>query len=715
MPAKHCARGNRALSALLRCVILLFALAMAPGATFYATFAYNISVAEASGASDADTVAVTTTADTVDGATNSFAILNSQPGPDGAISLREAMLAANAIQAGSPLTITFSIAPSDPGYNSASGTWTITLGSALPSLTRGAVLIDGATQAQSPRPPIVLDGYNVNEAAGFSNGITIASAGNTLRQLTLMNFWDNGIVLTGASATDNRVLGCYIGTDAAGSGAQPNGTGIDIRVGASRNMIGGAGVAARNLIAGNNWNSGIIIENPTSAQNIIAGNWIGVDSSGQAALTNTFAGVYIRDGAHDNLIGGAGQGNLISGNDWGINIDGGAANTVAGNIIGLAADGRSPLPNAQSGVLVSDGAHDNLIGGTSAALRNVISSNGTSSSAFGQGIYISGQGSTNNTVQGNFIGVDVSGNRHSGNYRQGILVASDAQSNLIGGTASGAGNVIAYNGFGGIRIDSASNHVAGNRIGVGADGTTPLGNQYNGVRILGDSNVIGPSNLIANNQLSGIMLSGSNTVVITNTIRSNARSGICVNGPNTTISGNTIVGNGNVSGIWPDCNIQGGIVITGTGETRMFSNAVLDNQGAGITVWNGRVNRISTNSISGNSTVGIQLLSGGNGEIAPPLIRNVSISQISGLSCPGCRVEIFTDLTNQGKYIVGGTTAQQDGVFQMPLSTSQLQGTHITATMTDPDGNTSPFALPVDLPHAPPPRNYRTYLTIIMQ
>src|SRR5205085_3145575 len=141
--------------------------------------------------------------------------------------------------------------------------------------------------------------------------------------------------------------------------------------------------------------------NPTSAQNIIAGNWIGVNSSGQAALTNTFAGVYIRDGAHDNLIGGAGQGNLISGNDWGIDIDGGVANTVAGNIIGLAADGRSPLPNAQGGVLVSDGAHDNLIGGTSAALRNVISSNGTASSAFGQGIYISGQGSTNNTVQGN--------------------------------------------------------------------------------------------------------------------------------------------------------------------------------------------------------------------------------------------------------------------------------------------------------------------------
>src|SRR5207248_2742879 len=147
-------------------------------------------------------------------------------------------------------------------------------------------------------------------------------------------------LITGTNAANNQVVGCYIGTNATGSQAKPNGTGVLIRDGAHDNIIGGNDSDARNLVSGNNYDSGIRIHGATTEHNTIAGNWIGVNASGQAALANTFAGVRISGGAHDNVIGGttSGSNNIIAGNDSGISIEGGVANIVAGNAIGLAPD-----------------------------------------------------------------------------------------------------------------------------------------------------------------------------------------------------------------------------------------------------------------------------------------------------------------------------------------------------------------------------------------
>src|SRR4051794_2956954 len=201
-----------------------------------------------------------------------------------------------------------------------------------------------------------------------------------------------------------------------------------------------------------------MIQDSTTHNNTIAGNWVGVKPSGQAALKNAVAGVLITAGAHDNLIGGGNEGNLLSGNAIGISIAGGIATTIAGNTIGLAADGSTQLPNDDGGIWLLSGAQGNLIGGTSTPARNIISSNGVTGSQFGQGIYLAAAPTDaltmNNTIQGNYIGVDSTGNRPAGNYRQGILLGAGAQNNLVGGTIPGAGNVITYNGLGGIRIDS---------------------------------------------------------------------------------------------------------------------------------------------------------------------------------------------------------------------------------------------------------------------
>lgn len=115
--------------------------------------------------------------------------------------------------------------------------------------------------------------------------------------------------------------------------------------------------------------------------------------------------------------------------------------TVAGNYIGLTLDG-SVAANTGVGLFV-DGSFNDTIGGTAAADRNVISGNGAG------GIKLSGQ---NSKVLGNFIGTDPSGQAAAPNQGNGITVLSFF--NAIGGTVSGAGNIIAFNSQYGIVVDT---------------------------------------------------------------------------------------------------------------------------------------------------------------------------------------------------------------------------------------------------------------------
>jgi parallel beta-helix repeat protein len=364
------------------------------------------------------------------------------------------------------------------------------------------------------------------------------------------------------------------------------------------------------------------------------------------------------------------------------------------------------------GIFIVDGARDNLIGGTTPGARNIISDNGSPGSGFGQGIFVSGANTTNNTIQGNYIGVDASGIQHAGNYGHGVLVSSGARANTIGGTAPGAGNVIAYNGLGGIWLDSEANLVARNLIGIGADRTTALPNQQNGIQIQGNNNIIGPDNLISNNQLSGIKLSGINTTVFSNTLQSNARSGICVAGASARIRYNQIYKNGGFADGGSECNIQGGVVITGTAKTEILSNTIQSNIGAGITVRAGAENRILSNSISNNSMVGIQLLEGGNQDIAAPKITRAITTTVIGTSCPRCYVQIFADDDDEGRQLLTATTALTSGTFVAILQPGMLGLPHVTATSTDSSGNTSPFAAPVAVGPKPPASKF-IYLPLI--
>ena len=201
----------------------------------------------------------------------------------------------------------------------------------------------------------------------------------------------------------------------------------------------------------------------TNDSNLIAGNFIGTNASGTAGfpIPNNNVGVYVKSA--NNIIGGAlpADRNVISGNSTasggrGIYLDTATAtgNKVIGNYIGTGASGTTKVPNANTGVAINSSS--NIIGGTTSADRNVISGNDTQISIGGN--------ATNNQVMGNFIGTKADGLSPLGNGQAGIDIENGPTNNTIGGTAAGAGNVIAFNAAGVFIAQSTNNAILGNSI-----------------------------------------------------------------------------------------------------------------------------------------------------------------------------------------------------------------------------------------------------------
>src|SRR5262249_45277729 len=156
-------------------------------------------------------------------------------------------------------------------------------------------------------------------------------------------------------SNNNLVAGNFIGTKADGLSALANGDGVILFNGASNNTIGGTTAAAQNVISGNAF-FGVIISGAGTSNNVFAGNLIGTNAAGHAALGNRI-GIWIQSGATGNTIGGslAGSGNVISGNAGdGVETSGTGTsnNVVAGNLIGTNA----ALANGGNGVAILNGA-----------------------------------------------------------------------------------------------------------------------------------------------------------------------------------------------------------------------------------------------------------------------------------------------------------------------------------------------------------------------
>ena len=179
-------------------------------------------------------------------------------------------------------------------------------------------------------------------------------------------------------ATGNVIQGNYLGTNAAGTAALGSGArGVYLtgNGGATNTLIGGTAAGAGNLISGSG--TGIWIE--VSSANVVQGNLIGTNALGTSAIPNPFFGIRLRTSATGNTIGGttAAARNVISGNGVaGITLENVSPNNIIqGNYIGVDTTGVTALPNTGLGIDVTDGSDNTAIGGIAAGAGNVIAFN----------------------------------------------------------------------------------------------------------------------------------------------------------------------------------------------------------------------------------------------------------------------------------------------------------------------------------------------------
>ncbi len=427
-------------------------------------------------------------------------------------------------------------------------------------------------------------GIDVN----FAPNTTIGTDGDGVDDLTEGNVISGnvqqGVWVLGNTATNAVVAGNIIGLDATGTAVVPNGAGILINTGAMGTRVGtnSDGISdelERNVISGNNAD-GILVTDSTTSAAVIAGNYIGTDRSGLLDRGNKLSAIRIH-AAHHNTVGGttASARNILSGNGdtisvfaYGVHLSGGAfTNTIIGNYIGLDKDGVGALGNQRSGIAIIS-SPSNIIGGTTPASRNIIASNVES------GIFVQETTSTDNQIDGNFIGTDASGTLARPNAVYGIYISSGRNTSI--GTR--AGNLISGNQLGGVIVQRRNtgdvvtgNSIHNNIIGMNAAGTQALPNIGSGISV--QANVSGTligelgRNFIAGNTAAGISLSGTGSTA-------------------TRISGN-----------WIGTNVAGGAAIPNqTGGIRIESGAASNIVGAHTLGTGG-----SGNVISGNTSFGI--------------------------------------------------------------------------------------------------------------
>ena len=501
---------------------------------------------------------------------SSFAVTNTND--IGLGSLRQAILDANA-NAGAD-TIRFNI----PG----AGPHTIQPLSALPTIT-GPLALDGTTQPGYAGTPIIeLDGSLAGPGA---NGLHITAGNTKVRRIVINRFTGSGIVIE--TNGGNLIVGSYIGTDVTGMAALPNaGNGISIAE-APENVIGGPKSGGRNIISGNGGH-GIALFG--TADNVVVGNFIGTSENGTGALGNGANGIDAFLGDR-NFVGGPspGEGNLISANVGdGIRVDMFADLEIQGNLIGTDGVGSAELGNSGAGInVVGAFTHASIggtvgisIGGPCTGACNLISGNG------GFGIssdppFVS--------ILGNHIGADVIGTSPIGNANGGIVIGPGGT--IGGPLAEERNVIVGNGGFGieaTSNIEFLGSHIEGNFVGVDVTGAATLGNLGPGIHTFGGLHTI-KGNVVSGNAV-GIHVAGGGTFpgdsVVGNFIGAdssgvidlgNLADGVLVSGSRHRIGGSG-VGEANIIAF----NRGSGVAVATGTQNSITSNSTFDNVGLGI-------------------------------------------------------------------------------------------------------------------------------------
>jgi uncharacterized repeat protein (TIGR01451 family) len=594
------------------------------------------------------------------------------------------------------------------------GVQTISPGSGLPTI-RDSLEIDGYTQPGASRNTLQTGSdavllIRINGGGLNADGLSVRGDTDvTIEGLVITGFQNNGI---GVSASGVTIIGNFIGIEPDGQTPNGNRSGIFFGEGTFC-RVGGELPAERNIISGN---TNIGVEFNDSSNIRVEGNYIGTNSAGTMAVPNQDNGVYIHFGS-SNTIGGASDeaGNLISGNNQkGILVNDADDTLIQNNLIGTDATGTAPLGNLREGIELKVNSNNTRI------LKNVIAANQD------DGIAVLDSDTTDTTIQGNYIGTDVTGNVALGNFGRGIRI-DEASDITIGGFDEESRNIIAANSFTGIDVfgvGQALTRILGNHIGIGADGSTALGNQGAGIDVFSSDGVTiggtapGAGNVISVNADGGIRLfDSSGTIVQGNLIgtaadgvtpRGNDGDGIAITFDNGAMIGGTVPGAGNVIAF---SEFDGISVVSGDTENSILGNSIHSNGGLGIDLeGNDDAFGVSPNDPGDQDT-------GGNDLQNFPAITSVTPG-LGGVVIAGTLnstpntfflIQFFASPDadpsghGEGKDFLGQVNVKTDGSGDVGFSTQPLpvpQGSEfISATATElivesihPFGSTSEFS-----------------------
>ncbi len=584
---------------------------------------------------------------------------------------------------------------------------------------------------------IELSGSNNNQIAQNYIGTNAAGTGDRGNA-------QNGILITGNSTSN------LIGGEATGGNDPTNNVFV-------RPPLG-------NLISGNN-GDGVLI-NGKSTQNQLSGNFIGTTASGNAALGNSLDGVAIVGANNNTLLGCTFQQdpfvfyNVISGNGGnGLLVDNSNNTTIQANFFGVGADNHTAVGNSLNGVLIEGSSSQTVMGGP-IPLGNVDAANGqngvyvrdtasyftsyntfTGLAAFSldthlgnghDGMLITSTGSnilirtcviTENgndgieiggsahgvRVAGDIIGLNTNGLVAMGNVKDGVEIDGNAHDNIIGGPQPTFNvvprNAISANGAYGVAIDGTAhnNTVSYGYIGLDITGTQDRGNTLAGVHLAAGSysNTIGSTDpslltVISGNTGNGVEMSGTHGNIVMGcyigtdptgtTSMSNSGNGIYITGSSNNVIGKTFFGSG----------------MTTSGA----ANLIAFNGANGVLIQSGTGNSIRGNSISGNTSLGINLAAGANNNQAAPVLTSVTTGassiQISGTLHSTANttfsIEFFASDASgaSGQFSLGTLTVKTNkagvATFTFSGALPPSGANFITGTATDSKNNTSEFS-----------------------
>ena len=270
--------------------------------------------------------------------------------------------------------------------------------------------------------------------------------------------------------------------------------------------------------------------------------------------------------------------------------------SVQGSYIGTDPSGLLAASN-YCGICQGNDDSDNAqIGGLDPEDRNIISGNADVGSS-------PNTASDNWTYQGNYIGVGKDGLTAVPNAQpegSGALSLDNSDGHIIGGPDARAINVISGNRSMGIAPQNCENIlIEGNYIGVGYDGTTPLGNDSSGINLSAaciNARIIG--NTISNSGSNGIFINESSdgTIIQGNHIKNSVSVGIGIQNSSEVLVGGKEEGEGNIV----EGNVFGILLLQSIVATNnvVQGNTIKANSGVGITVIG------ATNSLIGGSEQG---------------------------------------------------------------------------------------------------------------